>query len=112
MTETSINVDVYIDSFRPSLRGGHGDIHYSVELVEARHYTVTTDAPTAGVGPRARPTPPPPRTYTVKPGDSLWAIARRVYGNGSKWRVIYDANRNVIGKNPNLIYPGQVLRIP
>lgn len=39
-------------------------------------------------------------------------FAKRFYGNGAKYTVIYDANRGVIGGNPNLIYPGQVLTIP
>lgn len=52
-----------------------------------------------------------PRTYTVVTGDNLSKIAKRVYGNPNKWRVIYEANREVI-KNPDLIRPGQVLSLP
>lgn len=52
------------------------------------------------------------RTYTVVRGDTLSAIAKRKYGSVSKWRVIYDANRSVIGSNPDLIIPGQILWIP
>lgn len=51
------------------------------------------------------------KTYTVKRGDCLWNIAKKFYGNGSQYRKIYNANRNKI-RNPNLIYPGQVLTIP
>ena len=50
-------------------------------------------------------------TYTVKKGDCLWNIAKKFYGSGPKYTKIYDANRGII-KNPNLIYPGQVLTIP
>lgn len=68
------------------------------------------------VGPISKPkpkasTPKVSRTYTVKKGDSLWAIAKKYYGDGSKWPRIFDANRSKI-KNPNLIYPGQKLSIP
>jgi nucleoid-associated protein YgaU len=48
--------------------------------------------------------------YTVQPGDNLWQIARRVYGDGRYWVLLYRANAGQIG-NPNLIYPGQHLRI-
>jgi len=49
--------------------------------------------------------------YTVKRGDSLSKIAKFYYGNAMKYPVIFEANREVI-KDPDLIYPGQVLRIP
>ena len=52
-----------------------------------------------------------PLTYTVVKGDSLWLIAKRYYGNGSKYTLIYKANKGKI-KNANLIYPGQKLFIP
>ena len=52
------------------------------------------------------------KTYKVVLGDCLWKIAKRFYGSGAKYTVIYNANRGVIGGNPNLIYPGQVLTIP
>lgn len=52
------------------------------------------------------------RTYTVKKGDCLWTIAKKFYNSGDQWKKIYEANRSVIGSNPNLIYEGQVLIIP
>lgn len=55
---------------------------------------------------------PPAGSYTVVKGDCLSSIARRYYGTASKWTAIYEANKSVIGGNPNLIYPGQVLTIP
>lgn len=61
----------------------------------------------------------PARTYTVKKGDCLWAIAKQLYGNGADWEKIYNANTDKCGKPYNkggttycLIYPGQVLTIP
>ncbi|MDX5443578.1 MAG: LysM peptidoglycan-binding domain-containing protein [Hymenobacteraceae bacterium] len=50
--------------------------------------------------------------YTVVSGDSLSKIAQREYGDAMQWRKIYDANRDVIGDNPDLIHPGQELVIP
>lgn len=49
--------------------------------------------------------------YTVRSEDTLSSIARRFYGDGSKWRRIFEANRDWIS-NPNIIYTGQTLRIP
>lgn len=51
------------------------------------------------------------RSYTVVAGDSLSKIAKREYGDAQKWKQIYEANRDKI-KDPDLIYPGQVLNIP
>src|SRR5256885_13215908 len=56
--------------------------------------------------------PIPGSSYTVQPGDTLSGIAQRAYGNGNEWQKIYDANKQVIGSDPNLIQPGQVLYIP
>lgn len=53
-----------------------------------------------------------PDTYIVKKGDSLWNLAKKFYGDSAKYKKIYNANKKVIGSNPNKIYPGQVLTIP
>lgn len=52
-----------------------------------------------------------PTTHKVVKGDNLWAIAKKYYGDGSLMYGIYNANKDKI-KNPNLIYPNQVLTIP
>jgi nucleoid-associated protein YgaU len=49
--------------------------------------------------------------YEVQSGDSLWKIAKHFYGDGSLYTKIFEANRDVL-KNPDLIHPGQKLRIP
>ena len=49
--------------------------------------------------------------YTVKKGDTLSAIAKREYGDAGAWQRIYAANRDQLD-NPDLIHPGQELRIP
>ena len=51
------------------------------------------------------------QTYTVVAGDSLSKIAKRVYGKASLWKQIYEANKDQI-KDPDLIFPGQLLRLP
>ncbi len=51
------------------------------------------------------------RRVVVQPGNSLWRLARRVYGQGIQYTVIYQANTGQI-RNPDLIYPGQIFNVP
>ena len=51
------------------------------------------------------------QTYEVKSGDSLSRIAKHFYGNGNAWKLIFEANTDVL-KDPNKIFPGQKLKIP
>ena len=50
-------------------------------------------------------------TVIIQPGNSLWRIAAKVYGSGFRYTEIYEANIDQI-RDPNLIYPGQVFKIP
>jgi hypothetical protein len=72
--------------------------------------------PTNPVQPPVKTPAPGPgngqRIHIVKPGDWLSKIAITYYGDMNKWPVIYDANRSVIGNNPDLILPGMRLVIP
>jgi len=61
--------------------------------------------------PVVAPPQPEKQFYTVKKGDYLSKIAKEVYGNANKYNVIFEANKPML-KDPNLIYPGQVLVIP
>jgi nucleoid-associated protein YgaU len=72
--------------------------------------TAPTAPPTPAPSTRA-PTAAAPRTYTVAAGDSLSKIAKKLYGESNKWKLIFEANRDTV-KNPDLIHPGQVLKIP
>lgn len=98
--------------------GAPGDVYYSLTLKEYRPPKVTvvdTTKPKTTSSTKSRPATTkstPPKTYKVVSGDSLWKIAKRMYGNGSQWQKIYNANKKTIGKNPNRIYPGQTLVIP
>jgi nucleoid-associated protein YgaU len=49
--------------------------------------------------------------YKVEAGNSLWVIARKAYGNGQHYTVIFGANKEQI-RDPNLIYPGQIITLP
>ena len=68
------------------------------------------DVPSASASPSS-PAVEREHTYTVVAGDTLSKIAKREYGDASKWHAIYEANKDTI-KNPDLIYPGQTFKIP
>ena len=50
-------------------------------------------------------------SVTVQPGHTLWALAEGKYGSGVKYVQIFEANRDRI-RDPDLIYPGQVFKLP
>lgn len=120
----STNLKVTMEDYKITEKAKNGfDLVVKIKLKQWRDYGTKTvnikinaSKPKAAVEqPRAAETSPTPaaaQTYTVVKGDCLWNIAKKHYGNGSKYTVIYNANRGVIGGNPNLIYPGQVLTIP
>lgn len=118
VTRTPLNLDVYIERLEHNWESGYGDCRYSISFVKAVDLHVYTEAEwkqrsiAKAVTAPARPRPPVPKTYTVRPGDNLWAIAKKVLGDGAKWRDIYALNKSVIGADPNKIRPGQVLRLP
>lgn len=120
VTGTIVNFDVTIRDFtvEPERAGSPGDLYFSMTLKEYRHFTVKkvneANGKAKATKGNERPAPPPSKStkYSVKKGDSLWKIAAREYGDGNQWRKLYDANKSVVGKNPNLIYPGQKLVIP
>jgi nucleoid-associated protein YgaU len=59
------------------------------------------------------PVPPAPgHTYVTTESDTLWAIAQRFYEDGAQWPKIYEANKNVIGPDPDVLRPKLTLYIP
>lgn len=118
ITGTKINFQVTIETLKYGEQDGTGDVYYDLTLKEYRAVEIkktklkkkkkTTKKKSKPKRPAAKKKT---KTYTVKSGDCLWNIAKRLYGNGAQYTKIYNANRGKI-KNPNLIYPGQVLTIP
>lgn len=118
------NIKVSMEDYKITEDAENGfDTLVKIKLKQWRDYgtktvnmTFNMNKPKAGVEPQREattsPAPATAQTYTVVKGDCLWNIAKKFYGNGSKYSIIYNANRSVIGGNPNLIYPGQVLTIP
>ena len=120
---TSCGVDIYctIESFNYSEKGGDvGTYEYTISLKEYREVTVrqievntVTQTATVQDTEQRVDNTVKPKTYTVVYGDCLWNIAKKYYGDGSKWRKIYDANVSLVGAPPpGMIRPGYVLTIP
>lgn len=132
VTETWINVDVTISSFQPRPVGAYGNVEYSITFVQKKPLQIyTTDE--LKIAKFVKKTKPRNdsggssggggSTYTVVSGDTLWGIASKKLGSGSKWTLIYDANAGTIeaeakkqGKSSSdhghWIWPGEVLTIP
>ncbi|NSW90208.1 MAG: LysM peptidoglycan-binding domain-containing protein [Firmicutes bacterium] len=118
ITETPINMDVYIETFEPVWGSGFGDCDYRItftQAVEIKVYTVDEwqNKPQSSENTKtvSRPAPPKQPTYIVKPGDSLWKIAQKELGKGSRYPEIFELNKPPL-KDPNIIYAGQVLKLP
>lgn len=116
-----ISVMVLVKSVEAVEKAGEeGDKYLSIKLQEykapgKRYVAIQTVAATVKQEDTAAATETNPavtenKTHTVQSGDTLWGIAKKYYGNGSQYTKIASANPDI--KNPNLIYPGQVLSIP
>lgn len=133
-----LNIYAVITSYVPQEEGGDpGTINYSIELKEFRRVTVrkiknpntkatvkkTTTSRKSTNSQKVTNSSKKSKKYTIKKGDTLWAIAKKYYGSGSKYTKILNANKSVLDraakkkgysncKNGNLIFPGTVITIP
>jgi len=109
------NIEVNIDNEKVILKG-------SIDTIDNKNKIIVTAGNIEGISsvedqiivrnpPVVTPPQPEKQFYTVKTGDYLSRIAKEVYGNANKYGIIFEANKPML-KNPDLIYPGQVLVIP
>lgn len=115
------SLDVTLEDYKVSDDVSQGlDLLVTISLKEYRHYGThimnfvlvdkeeaeaeQTEGEREGEAPKEK-------SYTVVKGDCLWSIAKKQLGNGSRWPEIHQLNKDKI-KNPNLIYPGQILALP
>lgn len=120
-----INQRVYMQSFTWDLRGAEGDIYYSVgfkELKNVKPRKISSSLPTPPKPKVVRPAkpkqtkakPPAARYHVVQKGEYLIKIAKK--HRLKNWRSqLYNPNKKPkgpLGSNPNLIYPGQKLKLP
>lgn len=109
------DIQVKVDDDKVILMG-------SVDTIDNKNKVVVTAGNVNGIAtvddwlvvrnpPVVTPPPPEKQYYTVKKGDYLSKIAKEVYGDAKKYNIIFEANKPML-KDPDLIYPGQVLVIP
>lgn len=117
----NINMYFVIEDFEWDYKAGEEDdiyytlqikeyIPYGVKLVQTKNNKKTKSskkARTASTSAKSKK-----HTYKVQKGDCLWNIAKAASGKGSNWKELYNLNKKVIGSNPNLIKPGQILTLP
>lgn len=119
VTGYPINKNVYLKEYECSAAGGFGDMAYTVKFEEERDIIITSKKE------QNPPKRPAANTtdYTIKKGDTLWAISKKFLGAGSKWQTIYNANKDIIestakkrgmksSSNGHWIFPGVTIKIP
>lgn len=122
VTGYPINIDVYVKDYKEGISGAFGDVPYEIKFIEKKDITIKKTAVKTQTPSTKRPAAKTTK-YTIKSGDTLWGIAKKFLGSGTKWELIYNANKTIIeqtakkyGKSSsnhgNWIYPGVTLTIP
>lgn len=107
VTGTPINHDVYLEDYAVDYEGAFGDYDYTIKFVDARTLSIDQQASTQSSGNvqtaqdskgtiTRSETDSSQKTYTIKAGDTLWAIAERFLGSGAQWSVLYELNKTAI----------------
>lgn len=128
ITNTDINMECLIDKFDYGIDNGINDVNFSITFSQYRKVTIPKVTENNNIivnqttSNKPAPSPSKPntnnnssnntRTHTVGANDTLWGIAKKYYGNGSKWTTIWNANKPMRSGDPNKIYKGEVVKIP
>ncbi len=122
ITQTSVNMDVYLDDFNYDWNGGHGDADYSITFISARNMQVRTvkevDAEkTSQVDEgentlNARPDSNIAESVNTKDNSSLWSVAQSQYGDGAKWSDIYVLNADKLDGETGDVPASITLKLP
>ena len=112
-----------ISKFEAKFSGGFGDITYSISFAPYNDSSVSVTKASSSSSKETNRTTVTSKTHTVKSGDTLWGIAEKYYGSGTKHTTIYKANKDVIestakkhgkksSENGKWIYPPTKLTLP
>lgn len=124
ITGTNVNHQVRCEKFVYKPFGGFGDYSYELTLKTRRELKIETIKQTSSTKNKAKSTSKvTTTTYTIKKGDTLWAIAGKYLGKSTRWKEIYTLNKTIIestakkyGKKSSdgghWIYPGCKIKIP
>ena len=132
-TNCHINYDMTISDFQCTDTGGHGDKKFSITFTQHKDLKIhsLSDNKKKSTSKKKNKSKTNSRnnstkktgSYTIKSGDTLWAIARRRYGSGIKWTAIYKANKSTLdavakkhgkrsSESGHWIYAGTKITIP
>lgn len=120
VADLGINMEVAIEDFEYGFAAQDSDIQFTLTLKQAKIGTAKnlTTNPDGSVSVEngfqfvRKLTKTIPDSYTIKAGDDLWTIASSVMGVGSKYLDIQKYNRLILGRDPNILTAGTILRIP
>jgi len=111
ITETPVNHNVYLEDYKMTYSGGYGDYECDISFIHAKELKVLTEGISKDLGTNrnVRPSKNSVDSYTVKSGDTLWGIAQKYLGKGSRYNEIAKLNKI---SNPNRIKVGQTIQLP
>lgn len=125
-----INFDAILDEYTATPTGGFGDVDYSIKFKEKREATLWLLKPKPVAAATSQDQNAEPKraaatgaTYTIKKGDSLWKIASKQLGKGTRWTEIFELNKTVLEQEAQkhrthctltypVIYAGTVITLP
>jgi len=116
IVETISDLDLHVENLHVSLEGDTAVISGKAHDQATKEKVVLVVGNTSGIAMvddrmDVEHKEPEAQFHTVAKGDTLGKVAKQYYGNAMKYPIIFEANKPML-KDPNLIYPGQVLRIP
>ncbi len=111
ITETPVNHNVYLENYKMTYSGGYGDYECDISFIHAKELKVLTEEPLKPLisSENVRPSKKAESSYVIKKGDTLWGIAQKYLGKGSRYSEIAKLNGIL---NPNIIKTGQIIQLP